>query len=185
MQYRFKQSYLIVIISLIVALDQITKYIIKTNMALYESFSVIGNFFKITYIENPGMAFGIRISNEWLFAGLSIFAAVMVFYYLFKLRTENWVLQLALCLISSGAIGNLWDRFTRGQVVDFLDFEFWDINIQPFTIFGYHFSGYEMTRWPIFNVADISVSTGMIILMGYLFIVGDPLAHIQKKPAQS
>jgi lipoprotein signal peptidase len=42
-----------------------------------------------------------------------------------------------------------------------------------------------MTRWPIFNVADISVSTGMIILMGYLFIVGDPLAHIQKKPAQS
>ncbi len=166
------------LIVLVIVLDQVTKYIIKTNMSLGESIPVLGNFFCITYVENPGMAFGIRISNPILFSALSIFAALLVFYYLFRLRNEGWLLQSALSLIAAGAIGNLVDRFLHGKVVDFLDVEFFDISIPAFNILGWHFPGYSMTRWPVFNIADSAVTIGMIILMVYIIFVGDPLKNL-------
>ena len=60
-------------------------------------------------------------------------------------------------------------------MVDFLDFEFFDIFIPSFQVLGFHFSGYSMTRWPVFNVADMAVSGGMIILIAYIILIGDPL----------
>lgn len=180
MKYKFNNATIITLIAVLVILDQITKYIIKFTMDLGESFQVIGNFFKITYVENPGMAFGVRINNPYVFMALSVLAAALVFYYLFKLRKESWFLQLALIFISAGAIGNLTDRFIYGRVVDFLDFEFFDIFIPAFNFLGFHFSGYSMTRWPVFNVADMAVTGGMIILITYLLFVGDPLKNSEK-----
>lgn len=159
-------------------LDQLTKYIIKSSMTLGESIPVLGNFFRITYVENPGMAFGIRIENPTTFAIVSIFAALLVFYYLFRLRKQGWVLQTALSLIAAGAIGNLFDRFLYGKVVDFLDFEFFDISIPPFKLLFLHFPGYSMMRWPVFNVADSAVTIGMILLIGYIALEGDPLKNL-------
>ena len=159
-------------------LDQITKYIIKSSMNLGESIPVIGNFFRITYVENPGMAFGVRIQNGTLFSVLSIVAALLVFYYLVRLRNGGWVLQTALSLIAAGAIGNLLDRFLYGKVVDFLDFEFFDISIPAFNVLGFHFNGYSMTRWPVFNIADSAVTIGMIFLIGYILFMGDPLKNL-------
>ncbi len=159
-------------------LDQITKYIIKTNMHLGESIPVLGNFFRITYVENPGMAFGVRIQNGTLFSALSVFAAILVFYYLIRLRKGGWVLQTALSLIAAGAIGNLMDRFLYGKVVDFLDFEFFDISIPAFNLLGVHFNGYSMTRWPVFNVADSAVTIGMLFLIAYIAFIGDPLKNL-------
>lgn len=173
------------IIVLVLTLDQVTKYVIKTSMYLRESFPVWGDFFRITYVENPGMAFGFRFSNSTLFMVLSIVAGILVVYYLYRVRNESWVLQLALSWVAAGAIGNLLDRFIYGRVVDFLDFEFWDISISPFDVLGFHFPGYAMTRWPVFNVADMAVSGGMIILIIYILFVGDPIKHATKATTKS
>lgn len=169
----------------VLILDQVTKYITKTNMELGQSIHIIGNFFRLTYVENPGMAFGLRIENNFVFLLLSLIAAALVFYYLYKLRNESWPLQLAISLIASGAIGNLSDRFIRGSVVDFFDFEFFDISIPAFNLLGFDFSGYYMTRWPVFNIADMAVSCGMIIIFAFILLKGDPLRETSKESSES
>ncbi len=174
-----------IIILAVLILDQVSKYFIKTSMALGQQISVIGNFFKITYVENPGMAFGVRMGNPAVFIGLSVLAAILVFYYLYRLRREAWPLQLALGWITAGALGNLTDRFLHGRVVDMFDFEFFDIHIPAFNIFSVHFSGYDMLRWPVFNVADMAVTGGMIILITYILFVGDPLKTSEKNISNS
>lgn len=179
-----KKHIAIIIIS-ILALDQITKYVTKTYMTIGEHIEILGNFFMLTYVENPGMAFGLKMDNDTIFLSLSLIAALLVFYYLYKLHDEEWPLQLAISMITAGAIGNLTDRFLRGSVVDFLDFEFFDITIPAFSFLGIDFSGYPMTRWPVFNVADMAVSGGMIIIFTFIILKGDPLKESSKKSTET
>lgn len=181
---KFSAWHISLIIISILILDQVTKYFTKTYMELGQSIHIIGNFFRLTYVENPGMAFGLRIENNFVFLLLSLIAAGLVFYYLYKLRNESWPLQLAISMIAAGAIGNLSDRFIRGSVVDFFDFEFFDISIPAFKLLGYDFSGYYMTRWPVFNIADMAVSGGMIIIFAYIIFKGDPLATTSKESSE-
>ncbi len=149
----------------VVVLDQLTKYIIKRSMDLYDSFDVLGSFFKITYIENPGMAFGIQMENKIWFTFLSIIAALIVLIYLIRLKNERFSFRLALALIMGGAIGNLIDRIYAGRVVDFLDVEFFDVSIPSFSFLLLNFPGYSLTRWPVFNIADSAVTCGMILII--------------------
>ena len=171
------------IIGFMVVLDQVSKYIIKNNLDLYKPKQIFGSFFRLTYIENEGAAFGVQLGSPKLFLVLSIIAAILVFYYLFRMRDKNWLLQLAMSFIAAGAIGNLSDRILHGKVVDFFDIEFFDISIPSFNLFGWTLSGYSMTRWPIFNVADIAITCGMIIILSYLIFIGDPLISFQKQTA--
>lgn len=163
----------------VVILDQLSKFYIKgieipflnisiTGMYIGESFRVIGNFFKITYIENPGMAFGFNPGSDfklWI-SIFSLLASIGLLVYLYIVRNNALSLRIALAMILGGAVGNLIDRtfygiFYKyapvfyGKVVDFLDFDFFN-----FTIFG---RNYE--RWPIFNVADSAVTIGVLILL--------------------
>jgi signal peptidase II len=144
-------------------------------MYLGQSIEVLGSFFRLTYVENPGMAMGIRFENQVVFFGFSIIAAILVFYYLYKIRNEGWVLQLALSFIAAGAIGNLTDRFIYGKVIDFLDFDFFDIHLSSFSIFGFTVPSFDLTRFWVFNVADMAVSGGMILILIYMIFEGDPL----------
>lgn len=185
MQKNMPSIFMILIIISIIILDQVTKYIIKVSMYLGESITVLGDFFRITYVENPGMACGVRLGNPVIFLGLSLFAAGLVFYYLYKLRNKGWPLQLALSFISAGAIGNLVDRFLYGKVVDFLDFDFINISIPAFNFLGFNFTGFYLDRWYVFNIADSSVSVGMIIILLYLAFVGDPLKSSCKASIES
>jgi signal peptidase II len=160
-----KQTLLIgLTIALVVIFDQISKYIIKSTMYLYESIEFLGNFFKITYIENPGMAFGIQMGNKFWFTFLSIAAAAVVLIYLIRLPNEKFLFRFALALIMGGAIGNLIDRLIAGRVVDFLDVEFFDISLPSFDFLFVNFPGYDLTRWPVFNIADSAVTCGMILI---------------------
>ncbi|MBN2410257.1 signal peptidase II [candidate division KSB1 bacterium] len=152
-------------------IDQITKYMIKTSMSLHQSFGVIGDFFRITYVENTGMAFGISIGENVLFTVFAAAASIAILSYFFYIKGEHLFARLAMIIIFGGALGNLTDRIFRGSVVDFLDFEFFDIYIPQFDFLFIHFPGYSMTRWPVFNVADIAVSVGMIMLM--IFVIFD------------
>ena len=161
----------------VIILDQVTKILVKNFMNYRDSISIIGDFFRFTYIENPGMAFGLQMENKLLFTLLSIGATIVVFIYLYKMRNEKMILVVALSLIMGGAVGNLFDRLFYGRVVDFLDFEFFDILIPEFNFVFIDFPGFDLTRWPIFNIADSAVTIGMILITWMIFFVKDTPKH--------
>ncbi len=153
---------------LVVIFDQATKIIVKAFMDYGSSIRVIGDFFKLTFVENPGMAFGLDFGpTSKLFLSLfSVVASGGLIYYLYKIKDHILVHRLSIALILGGAVGNLIDRvfygviygtgpLLYGKVVDFLNFEFFD-----FSLFGHAY-----TRWPIFNIADASVTIGVIVLL--------------------
>lgn len=151
-------------------LDQVTKQIIRLTMDLGDSFSVLGEeFFRITYVENPGMAFGIDPGNKLLFSLLTIVIVLGLCYYMYTLRHESLSQRLPMAVVLGGAFGNLVDRvfyglwfqeqpLLFGRVVDFMDFDFPDIDLW----------GFYMSRWPVFNVADMAVSTGVILMLIFM-----------------
>ena len=155
-----------IIIAFVIILDQITKYLVKTRLTQADPpVRVLGDFFRLTYVENTGMAFGIRLGNQVFFQILSIIAVLVVIYYLYQaLKEYNLLMSVALALILGGAIGNLIDRILYGSVVDFLDFEFFNISIPTFKLLFINFPGYYIDRWYVFNIADSAVTCGMILI---------------------
>jgi signal peptidase II len=139
-------------VGLVVLLDQITKFIIVSNFLLHESLPVLGGFFNITYVRNPGAAFGFMSGASPEFRGMffslvTLIAVSLILYHLVKNRIGNPLLAFAMALIVAGALGNLLDRFRYGEVIDFLDLH----------IGGYH--------WPAFNIADTAISIGAVFLI--------------------
>jgi signal peptidase II len=90
------------------------------------------------------------------------------------------IMQVVIGFIMGGAFGNLIDRALFGKVIDFLDVEFFDI--PSFEVFGYYFRG--MDRWPIFNVADMAVSIGFVLIT-YVFFIQPRLAKNESNSPQS
>ena len=131
----------------VIVIDQLTKLSVRFSFEYGRSQEVLGNFLRLTYIENPGMAFGIQFGGQAFFTFFAALAAVVIFVYIFRARRERLSLRFSLALILGGAIGNLIDRFLYGKVVDFIDI------------------GIGTTRWPIFNLADTAVTIGMVILV--------------------
>ena len=146
----------------VVALDQITKFLIKTRFYYGESIEIFGDFFRFTYIQNEGMAFGIRFGGRLFFTIFASLASVIILIYLYRMRNERFFPRLSLALILGGAMGNLIDRFAYGAVIDFIDV------------------GFGNTRWPVFNIADSGVTIGMIIL---IFVVLFEKEKQESKPA--
>jgi signal peptidase II len=163
----------------LVIADQISKFIVKgfsipflnihyEGMYHGQRISVIGSFFQLTFIENPGMAFGYDPGNKFkLYVSLfSLIASIALIVYIYISRKQSLSLRISLAFILGGAVGNLIDRMFYGilygyaplfygRVVDFLDFDF-----IHFTLFGRSFE-----RFPIFNLADASVTIGVLILI--------------------
>jgi signal peptidase II len=168
-----KSIWIYSLIAGIVLLDQISKIIVKSLMP--SEVPVIGNFLRLTYIENSGMAFGIHMQNKVLFTLLSVIATLVLSVYLIRFTKERFSFRLSLALILGGALGNLIDRIVRGSVVDFIDVDFFNISIPHFNFWFLHFPGYALTRWPIFNVADSAVTCGLILLTVLLIFQKDPV----------
>lgn len=146
-----KSKYLFLIGS-VVLIDQLTKYVIKTSLTLYDRIDVIKGFFQIIYVRNSGAIWGIFSdhANTWIskvITILSIVALIVVIYYFLKLPANCLLELLSLSFIMGGALGNIIDRLLQGYVVDFLDFY----------IKSHH--------WPTFNAADLFISTGVIFLI--------------------
>jgi signal peptidase II len=161
----------------LVIADQVTKLLVRglqlpalgiawEGMPYGMSRPLIGDFLRLTYIENPGMAFGIGTGGTPYFAIFSLIASIALIAYLYHLRSGPLGFRLALATVLGGALGNLIDRvfygvffgyapLFRGRVVDFFDMDFFDV-----TMFGYHLS-----RFAIFNIADASVTVGIILLL--------------------
>lgn len=169
-------------ISLIVLiLDQVTKFLTKSYMTLRQSIPVIGDTVRLTYIENDGMAFGIAIGNKLLFNIFSIAAAIAIFIYMLRLRNDHFMPKFALSIIFGGAIGNLIDRLLYGSVVDFLDVKIPGIP----EIDLYFFTLPAMNRWPIFNIADVAVSIGMVLLIVTIFTTDEYFESKDKSASET
>ncbi|MBE9485651.1 MAG: signal peptidase II [Chloroflexi bacterium] len=131
-------------------LDQLSKIYIGGTFELHQTLTVVKGFFNITYVRNPGAAFGILADNAIrlpFFVGVSLLAGIGILWYLRKVdRKDSWQ-HFALGLLFSGAIGNLIDRIRLGEVIDFLDVHWYQ----------YH--------WPAFNIADSAICVGVAILL--------------------
>ncbi len=167
----------------LVIIDQVTKLYVRgfsipflgishKGMDYGSSINLIGKFFRLTYIENPGMAFGIELGGKLFLSLFTIFATILIVYFIYKNRNQSLYLRVALAFILGGAIGNMIDRIFYGisfgyaplfygKVVDFFH-----IDVPDFNLFGKTFY-----TWPIFNFADIWVSAGfLLIIIGYKWI---------------
>lgn len=150
---------------LLIVADQLTKLAVRQNFSLGESVRVLGDFFRLTYIHNAAGAFGITFGHPAVYFIASAVIAILIILSLYRHpHLHHWSVW-GLVLVLSGAIGNLIDRLYLGEVVDFLDVEFFDITIRSFSFLFIHFPGYSMTRWPVFNIADSAVSVGIFVLI--------------------
>jgi signal peptidase II len=175
MHYVRNTSFLLFALCMVIV-DQCTKLAVKgfhlfgvrhDGMTLYESIPVVGDIVRITFVENPGMAFGISFGAGKIFLSLfSIVASIALAWYLARTPVEHWGAKLALALILAGATGNLIDRvfygvwygespLFYGKVVDFID-----VDMPDMTLFGH-----EYVRFWVFNVADSCVSVGMAFMI--------------------
>jgi signal peptidase II len=138
----------------ILALDMLTKYLVQQTLTPYDQIPVFGEFFRLTYIYNPGAAFGLHLGpySRFIFLALA-FVALGVLLVMYRHTAAHDRLRLfAIGAISGGALGNVIDRIrSAAGVVDFLDLGIGDL------------------RWPVFNIADTAVTIGAILLLASLW----------------
>lgn len=133
-----------IIIAVSVILDQITKHIAIIDLKPIEAHPFIEGLIEFRFTTNPGIAFGMLEGKRWLFIPLSSIAVVLMIFALIYYRKKlSPILSIAMGMIAGGGIGNQIDRIFRGEVVDFLNFQFID--------------------FPIFNVADCFVTVGCVL----------------------
>lgn len=136
---------LISISGLILWADQWTKSWAESTLIARPPVNVIGEIVRLTYTRNSGVAFGLGQGHRFPFYLFSIAAVLVILFMFARHRTHSLMRQLALALILGGALGNLVDRLTTGEVVDFI------------------LIGWRQWYWPVFNVADSAVSIGVVL----------------------
>ncbi|MEO0115586.1 MAG: signal peptidase II [candidate division WOR-3 bacterium] len=142
--------------------DQLTKFLVQKTIPLYHTQPIIGDFFRITLLKNPGGIFGIRIFSDISYYLMPLIGIVIVI--IFALRTKNFFYLTAYALILGGAIGNLWDRIRTGGVVDFIDI------------------GIKNLRWYTFNLADAYIVVGILMILGAEIFGPKPRSETPNKP---
>ncbi len=130
---------ILILAVVVVILDQWSKYYVQSQMSLGMSIPVIPEIFHLTYILNPGAAFGILENQRFFFVIIAVAMIATVVYLYPRLPSKPLLLRLGIGLMVGGAVGNVIDRIKTGYVVDFFDFRI----------------------WPIFNIADIAIVVGV------------------------
>ena len=127
----------------VVILGQFSKYIVVENMALGESIPIIEEVFHLTYILNPGAAFGMFAHNRLFFIAIAVIVIGIIIWARREILASPWEVKAGCGLFLGGAIGNLIDRARQGLVIDFFDFRI----------------------WPVFNIADIAICIGVGLII--------------------
>ena len=136
----------------VVALDQGSKWMVRSALPLHESLPVIPGLFHLTHITNRGALFGMLhdLADPWrgaIFTTVPVLAAGLILWFQARTPAEDRLAQCGLSLVLAGAVGNLVDRLRFGHVTDFLD-----------VFVGRH-------HWPAFNVADSAITIGVVLLV--------------------
>lgn len=145
---RIKNVFLALIGVGIVIIDQLAKMLVVKNISATDSIHVIPKLFDFVYVKNTGAAFSILSDSTVLLGIISVLFCIGVGAYWYIKKPEHTLLRLTMTLLLAGAFGNAIDRLFRGFVVDFIQ-----------TVF---------MRFPVFNVADISITAGAVLLIIYL-----------------
>ena len=145
-----KAKYFFLALIVLIA-DQVSKAWATEKLLPVDTLEVIPNFFRFTYARNRGVAFSLfadsKYEIKWVLAAISLLAAIGVAYYLIRLTANNLRLNISLSLLLAGIVGNLINRVRLGEVVDFIDFHW-----------------YEKYTWPTFNIADAAICVGAALL---------------------
>lgn len=144
--------------AVVLGIDLLTKWAVQKSIALHQMVPIIPGFFDLTYILNPGAAFGLFPGQRWLFYLVSAVAIGLILYYHRKPEIQVGWLPFALGLMLGGAVGNLLDRIRYGKVVDFLYFH------------------YKEFYWPAFNVADMAIVSGVGLFILHMMTHPDSAA---------
>lgn len=157
----------LIIATLVMLFDQITKYLVAMKLSNGDEIDIIEGFFKFSYTENPGIAFGMLNNGnvKWLLVAISVAAIMVVVYYMRRTPSSNMLLLWSLSLLAAGICGNLIDRVRLGRVIDFI------------------LLYYKDYQWPVFNIADTAITIGAALMAIELFMapqaerptVGDPV----------
>lgn len=137
----------LILTTLVVVLDQVTKHFAKSLIGK-DNIIIIDKLVELTYLENRGAAFGILQGKSLLFVLITLSVIAYIIYFLYKNPNFKTITKVCLAFILGGAIGNFIDRIINGYVVDFIFVRFWG-----------HYD------FPVFNIADIAVSVGVILLI--------------------
>jgi signal peptidase II len=148
-----RNLYIIFLVILNIILDQLSKFWIRGNVTPYRDISVISDYFIITNVENSGAFLGLGsefppIIKNILLLALPVVVLISVLAYVFKDKSIDKLSLIGFSSIIGGGIGNIYDRFLYGSVTDFL---FIDLG--------------SIFKTGIFNIADLSVTTGMILIL--------------------
>jgi len=151
MTRRNREVLFLAIVVGVVSLDQATKLWIESHLAIHDSVAIIPGCFHLTYVRNPGAAFGFLagappLFRSLFFLGISLFAIALILYYLRHYPERHPLFTVSLAGICAGALGNMIDRVRLGEVIDFFDV----------------FIG--RAHWPAFNVADSAITIGAACL---------------------
>lgn len=137
----------LLVIALVIALDQLSKLWIRTNLAIGESLPLLGRL-SLIHIGNTGSAFGLLANQTFLIIIISIAALLFILLFLRYLSPATKLSIVSIGFIMAGALGNLIDRIRDGSVTDFIYFRLWG---------NFH--------WPAFNIADASIVVGVCLLI--------------------
>lgn len=177
----------IVLIVGLLLIDQIVKIAVKTNMTLGESIQIF-DWFRIVFVENPGMAFGMSLGSKWILTSFRIIVSAAVAYYLYKLVKLNYKTSfiIVICLVFAGAVGNIIDCVFYGKIFSESNFfevatlfpgdggyapvlmgRVVDMFYFPLLVFPdwVPMLGGEVFFSPVFNVADICITVSMFALV--------------------
>ncbi|MBR6543175.1 MAG: signal peptidase II [Anaerotignum sp.] len=157
----------IIAVVVLILLDQGTKFWALARLKPIHNMTLVEGFMDLTFVENRGVAFGMFSGQRWFILLLTgvIAVGLIWFYMTMPKKKEYFPLRVSLVLVLSGAIGNIIDRLFRGYVVDFFEFTFFE--------------------WPVFNVADIYVVVGVILLaLMVMFVVKDEDLELKKKKGE-
>jgi signal peptidase II len=150
---KLKYLILLSVTGTIISLDQLTKHLVVSRFHLGESLPILNSFFNLTYVRNPGAAFGLLARLDPMiripfFIIIPLMALIIIFYVFKKVEDADLRLASAFSLVIGGAVGNLIDRIAYNYVIDFLDCH-WNYSV--------HF--------PAFNVADMAICVGVGFLI--------------------
>ncbi len=137
--------------AVVVILDQVSKWLAVKYLIPIGTFPIIKDAVHLTYVENPGAAFGMMQNSRWVFLLVSSVAIIGIIIYLIKFAPNNKLAQLSLAFILGGGIGNMIDRVALGYVVDFIDF--------------------RLINFAVFNIADSFVCVGAVLLISYVIFI--------------
>nr|MBN2276518.1 signal peptidase II [candidate division Zixibacteria bacterium] len=143
----------------VIIADQFSKVWAVHFLADKGSYQVLGQFFQIRLVLNEGGALGTNFGSGTFYLISSILILIIVIYLILTNR-ENYRMTIPMGLIAGGALGNIIDRLRTGQVIDFLDFDFFD-----FSLFGR-----QIERWWIFNIADAAITAAVIFLIIFVIL---------------